>query len=65
MIVSSVFALKEATTIPDNLVNIPSTKIEEGYYFNSSLNFLLECHEELLSDGADSGHDKATVWMVL
>lgn len=49
MIVSSVFALKEATTIPDNLVNIPSTKIEEGYYFNSSLNFLLECHEELLS----------------
>ena len=49
MIVSSVFALKEATTIPDNLVNIPSTKLEEGYYYNSSLNFLLECHEELLS----------------
>lgn len=48
MIVSSVFALKETTTIPTNLANISETKLEEGYYFNSSLKFLLECQEELL-----------------
>lgn len=48
MIVSSVFTLKEATTIPTNLVNISETGLEEGYYFNSSLKFLLECQEELL-----------------
>lgn len=47
--ISSVFALKEATSIPSNLVSLPETKLEEGYYMNSSLKFLLECHEELLS----------------
>ena len=47
--ISSVFALKEANTIPEFLVPNKVTKIEENYYSNNALDFLLECHEELLS----------------
>lgn len=47
--ISSVFALKEANTIPDYLINNKETGLEENYYFNSSLDFLLECQNELLS----------------
>lgn len=46
--ISSVFSLKETNTIPDYLVSIPETKLEENYYFNSCLDFLLECQNELL-----------------
>lgn len=47
--ISSVFALKESDTIPEYLVSNTETKLEENYYINSTLNFLLECQEELLS----------------
>lgn len=47
--ISSVFALKEANTIPEYLVHNKVTKVEENYYSNNVLDFLLECHEELLS----------------
>lgn len=47
--ISSVFSLKEANSIPDYLIPTSETKLEENYYFNSSLDFLLECHDELLS----------------
>lgn len=47
--ISSVFALKEANTIPEYLVSNTETRLEENYYFNDSLKFLLECHSELLS----------------
>ena len=47
--ISSVFALKEANTIPDYLITNTETGLEENYYFNSSLDFLLECQNELLS----------------
>lgn len=47
--ISSVFALKEANTIPDYLIDNKETGLEENYYFNSSLDFLLECQNELLS----------------
>lgn len=46
--ISSVFTLKEAEFIPDNLANINETKLQENYYTNNSLDFLLECHNELL-----------------
>lgn len=46
--ISSVFALKESDTIPEYLVPTSETKLEENYYINSTLNFLLECQEELL-----------------
>lgn len=47
--ISSVFTLKENNYVPEELVSFKQTNLEEGYYINSSLNFLLECHEELLS----------------
>lgn len=47
--ISSVFTLKESNYVPEELVSFKQTNLEEGYYMNSSLNFLLECHEELLS----------------
>lgn len=47
--ISSVFALKEANTIPEYLIPNKETKIEENYYTNSTLKFLLECQEELLN----------------
>lgn len=47
--ISSVFNLKENKNIPSNLKTIADTKLEENYYFNNSLDFLLECHKELLS----------------
>lgn len=47
--ISSVFTLKETDMIPDYLVSNTETKLEENYYVNNSLKFLLECHEELLS----------------
>lgn len=46
--ISSVFSLKEANTIPEYLVPNEETKLECNYY-ESSLDFLLECQEELLS----------------
>lgn len=46
--ISSVFSLKEANTIPEYLVSNKETKLECNYY-SSSLDFLLECQEELLS----------------
>lgn len=46
--ISSIFTLKEQTTIPDSLVSIQNTTLEESY-FNSTLNFLLECQNEMLS----------------
>lgn len=47
--ISSVFALKEANTIPEYLVTSKETMLEENYYMNSTLDFLLETHNELLS----------------
>lgn len=47
--ISSVFALKEANTIPEYLLNNKETTLEENYYTNSTLDFLLETHNELLS----------------
>lgn len=47
--ISSVFSLKETTNIPDNLFANKETNLEENYYLNDSLNFLLECQRELLS----------------
>lgn len=51
--ISSVFALKEANTIPDYLISNKETVLEENYYTNSTLDFLLECHDELLSHRRD------------
>ena len=34
--ISSVFALKEANTIPEYLVSNTETRLEENYYFNDS-----------------------------
>ena len=34
--------------MPDYLVSVPKTRLEENYYFNSCLDFLLECQNELL-----------------
>lgn len=48
MIVSSVFALKESNDIPSNLLTIQETKLEPGYYFNSTLDFLSENQKEIL-----------------
>lgn len=47
--ISSVFALKEANTIPEYLISNKETILEENYYTNSTLKFLLETHNELLS----------------
>lgn len=46
--ISSVFALKEAEFIPENLVSVEETKLESGYYTNSTSKFLLEMHKELI-----------------
>lgn len=46
--ISSVFSLKEANTIPSYLISTQETKLEFNYY-NESLDFLKECQEELLS----------------
>lgn len=45
--ISSVFALKESEFIPENLVSVKETKLEPGYYTNSTSKFLLEMHKEL------------------
>lgn len=47
--ISSAFALKEATIIPEYLVSNKETTLEQNYYFNDSLKFLLECEQDLLS----------------
>lgn len=47
--ISSVFTLKETDIVPEYLVPATETKLEENYYINNSLKFLLECHKEILS----------------
>ena len=51
--ISSVFSLKEANMIPEYLVPNKETRLEENYYFNSCLDFLLECQNELLTNRRD------------
>lgn len=45
--ISSVFSLKEANYIPDELLSVEETKLIPDYYVESSTRFLLEMHREL------------------
>lgn len=48
--ISSVFTLKGENVIkPNNLVGVSYTRLEENYYTNSALKFLLESEKELIN----------------
>ena len=52
--ISSVFKLKQSQTVlPKSVVNVKRTRLQEGCHFNSTLDFLVESHKNLLSSRQD------------
>ena len=47
--ISSVFTMKESNTISRNIIPVSETVLVENYYTNKTMDFMLECHRELLS----------------